>query len=300
MISLRCPIRAFAQLSILATTFLAGPAAAQEVALAPSDQLMEIRLADGSTLYGRVVEADAESVVVVTESGARVEVERATVVSARPAGGVVRDGSLWPADDADYRLFAGPTGRTLPGGTGSIGVIEVFFPYVAYGITDRIQVAAGTTVAPGIMAEVLWIEPRIGLISGPRANVSAGVVAFLARSQLDEGSVGALHLTGTFGGERAAVNAGLAWPFLVDEHKSAIVDPLLTLGGEIRVARRVKLMAESYVLLGDDSGYGLLSGGVRIFGDRLSADVGLAGLAGDDSGCCLPIVSFGWAFGGGR
>lgn len=280
----------------------APPAAAQDAALAPSDILLEIRLADGSTLYGRVVDGDAARVVVVTESGARVEVDRAAIVSSRPAGGVVRDGSLWPDDDADYRLFAGPTGRTLPGGTGSVGVMEVLFPYVAYGITDRIQIAAGTTVAPEIMAEVFWVEPRIGLVARPNLHLAAGVIAFVARSDLDQGSVGALHVTGTAGGDRASVTAGLAWPFLVDDDESEVVDPFVSLGAELRVARGIKLMAESYFTpAGDDNDrFGLLSGGLRIFGDRLSADVGLAGLVGQDQACCLPIVSFGWAFGGGR
>lgn len=87
----------------------------------------------------------------------------------------------------------------------------------------------------------------------------------------------------------------------MDEDESEVVDPFLSLGGELRVARRVKLMVESYFSPGGDADeFGLASAGLRVFGDRLSADVGLAGLVGQDLACCLPIVSFGWAFGGGR
>ncbi|HUP20069.1 MAG TPA: hypothetical protein VM778_08965 [Gemmatimonadota bacterium] len=296
-------IRNRAALLALAAGLLAsGPARAQEAppALAPGEALLEIRLSDGSTLFGRVVEADEERVVVVTEAGARVEVDRSRVVSARPAAGVVRDGSLWPDDDADYRLFAAPTGRTLTGGTGTAGVIELFFPNVAYGITDRVQLGAGTAVFPEIVAEIFWVEPKVGLVSRTGLDVAIGAIAFFATSEIDEGSIGVVHLTGTFGGDRGALTVGGGWPFLLGGDESEFADgAVVSLGGEIRTGRRVKLISENHFLVGGaSSDYGLISGGIRIFGDRLSADVGFGGVLGEEQACCLPIVNFSWAFGG--
>lgn len=284
----------------LAVALWTAPAAAQEIPLEPSDALLEIRLTDGSTLYGRIVEADAARVVVVTEAGARVEVDRERVVRARPVEGVVRDGAVWPEDDVDYRLFGGPTGRTLPAGSSTVGVIELFFPNVAFGITDCIQVSAGTTVAPGIVAEVFWVEPKIGLISRSGIDVAAGAIAFFATGELDEGSIGAVHVTGTFGNQRGALTVGAGWPFLLGGDESEFVEkPVLSVSGEIRSGRRIKLITENHFIVGESSDYALISGGLRIFGDRLAADVGLGGILGEAQGCCLPIVNFSYALGGG-
>ena len=71
------------------------------------------------------------------------------------------------------------------------------------------------------------------------------------------------------------------------------------IGGEARATRRIKLITENY-FLPDDTG-GLFSAGLRIIGERFSTDLALAGWGGDgDFLCCLPLVSFSYAFGGSR
>lgn len=204
-------------------------------------------------------------------------------------------------DGADYRLFGGPTGRTLPGGTGSVGVIELFFPYVAYGITDRLQVSGGTVIAPEIVGDIFWFEPKVGILSRPGLHVAVGAVAFFASRELDEGSIGAVHLTGTFGDERKALTVGAGFPFYADAEDTVWADePVASLGGELWVGQSVKLISENYFVLSEPGEYGLVTGGARIVAGRLSADVGLGGLLGEDQGCCLPIVNFAWALGGDR
>ena len=69
------------------------------------------------------------------------------------------------------------------------------------------------------------------------------------------------------------------------------------IGGETRVSRRIKLITENWFFTGA-GGDGLVTGGVRFIGDRLSADLGLGGATGaDGSGCCLPLVNCVWNFG---
>lgn len=288
--------------ALLALWLLPAAAAAQERAeLVPGEALLEIRLADGSTLYARVVAATAESVVLVTEAGARVEVDRARIVSAREVEGVVREGEAWPPDRSAHRLFGGPTGRTLAAGAAEVGVVELFFPYVTAGLHDRFQVSVGTTVLPEAMAEVFWVAPKVGLVATPNAAVAAGFIAFFATGDLDEGSIGAAHVTGTFGGDVGAITVGAGWPFLLGGEESEWVEePVVTAAAEWRATRRVKLVTENLFILGGGgaSSYALFSGGLRIVGDRLSADAGLGAIAGEEQGCCLPIVNFAYSFGG--
>jgi hypothetical protein len=66
-------------------------------------------------------------------------------------------------------------------------------------------------------------------------------------------------------------------------------------GGESRIGRRTKFLTENYFL--PSEGVGALSGGVRFFGERLSADFGLGVAFGDgDTACCLPLVNFVYSF----
>jgi len=64
-------------------------------------------------------------------------------------------------------------------------------------------------------------------------------------------------------------------------------------GGERRLSRRLKFVTENYVWEGPS---GIISGGVRFIGDRLSADVGLAVPIVDDGFFAFPVVNFVWAF----
>jgi hypothetical protein len=66
-------------------------------------------------------------------------------------------------------------------------------------------------------------------------------------------------------------------------------------GGESRISRRLKFLTENYFV--PSEGAALLSGGVRFFGERLSADFGIGAAFGDgDNACCLPLVNFVYSF----
>lgn len=62
------------------------------------------------------------------------------------------------------------------------------------------------------------------------------------------------------------------------------------------MSQRTKFITESYFVPGESGG--LVVGGVRFFGERLSADAGLGfALDGGDASCCLPVVNFVYSFG---
>jgi len=69
--------------------------------------------------------------------------------------------------------------------------------------------------------------------------------------------------------------------------------PVLMLGGERRLSRRVKLLSENYLF----DGAGVASIGVRFLGERLSADLGGAVPLGVDGSVVVPVVNFVWTFG---
>jgi hypothetical protein len=290
-------------LPVLAACALAAtaprPAAAQDTTAvgrssASSDSLRTVTLTDGSRLVGRIVENGGDRVVVMTEAGVRVELDRSQIASIRVVGGGDAAKAGWADDPNGTRLFVGPTGRTLPAGQGYIGDFELFFPIAAYGITDRFTLAGGTIVVPEYTAQAFAVVPKFAVVRTPQASVSVGAAAFFATDQLDEGSAGFVFAAGTFGSSDNSITLGAMVPFVVsggtsDFGHTAIVQ----IGAEARIGAHAKFITENYFLPGSG---GLLSGGVRVFGERLSVDAGLGTTT--EGGGPLPLLNFVYTLGG--
>jgi hypothetical protein len=281
-------------LTVLGSLPQGGAARQAREARAAADTVHKVTLVDGSTVIGRIVEADSTKVVVLTSTGARFEIERSNIASLRPVAGRIVNGEIWPEDANGTRLFFGPTGRALGHGRGYVGLYELFFSFAAVGIGDRVTMAAGTPILPGLMGEVFYLAPKVTVVNAPRLQVAAGALAFFATREIDEGSVGIAYGVASFGDADAALTFGAGWGFALVGDDSEIADePVFMLGLERRVSRAMKLMSENY--FANDNA--LISLGVRAMGERFSGDAGAgAVVSGGDSSCCIPILSFTWRF----
>jgi hypothetical protein len=282
--------------ALLACALSFAPAHAQDPA--PADTVHEIELADGSRVFGRVVEETGTRIVIETVGGVRMELERAQVVSTRAVAGRVVNGTLWPEDPHASRLFFGPTARAIPRGEGYFGVYELFFPFVSFGLTDRFTISAGTPIIPDAIGEIFYLAPKFEVVRTAGASAAVGVLALFATEDAFDGTAGLLYGVGTFGGPDRALTVGATVPFYAASGESEVGNqPAFMVGGESRLTRRTKFLTENYFVPGE-SGVAV-SGGIRFFGERLSADFGVGALVGsNDFGCCLPLVNFVYTFGG--
>lgn len=266
--------------------------------VADSTAVLEVRLTDGSVVYGSILSEDGTHVVLRTVSGARLELRPEQIRSRRSSTGTVVKGEFWPEDPNHTRLLFTSTGRALGGGQGYVSAYFLFFPMVAYGVTDRFTIAGGTPIVPGGMGEVFYVAPKLTISQRERSAVSIGALAFGFPDNSDDGTLGIAYGVGTFGTRDHAVTAGAGWGFRWGGGASSVSNaPVLVLGGEARMSRRVKLLSENWIFTSGSGGFTVFSGAVRFIGDRLSADLGLIGAAEDDVGCCLPMVNFVWNFG---
>jgi hypothetical protein len=283
----------FALLLALAAATFPDHAAAQgtDTVAVAQDTLFEVRLADGSVLYGRVVESTGARVVIRTQSGAMVTVERAQIASMEPTRGRVVQGRVWREDPNATRLFFGPTGRAVGKGRGYLGVYEVLFPFVTYGVTDQFSISGGTPVIPGIIGEVFYIAPKFTIIETDRTAVAAGVLA----GGTGDFTAGMVYGVGTFGDRDQAASVGVGFGFSNGGFES---QPVVMAGGELRVGAQTKLITENYFAPGESGA--VISGGIRFFGERLSADFGLftavTGDGCDEDECFFPLVNFVYSF----
>lgn len=260
--------------------------------LAVSDTVYQVQLTDGSTLFGRVIAISGDSIVLETQTGVRIPVTRAQIRMLRPVRGRIEGGEVWTEDPHATRLFFAPTGRSLARGEGYFGVFELFFPFLTVGLTDDLLLTGGTPIIPEVIGEFAYVGPKLRIIDEERAQVALGALAGLYHG----GTAGVAYAVGTWGSRENALTVGAGWGFWSDDGESGVSrEPLMMVGGEVRAGRRTKLITENYFVFGESGA--IISGGVRFWGERLSADAGIAAFVGEDAGCCLPMVNFVYSFG---
>lgn len=196
-----------------------------------------------------------------------------------------------PVEPSRTRLLVGPTGRALEQGqfyvdfSGFVGG-----PFVQVGITDRLSLGAGTPVLiPGIRpGDAVVVTPKVQVYSGASVAASIGVLQFAGSKVAPGGIAYAVVTRGSFD---AAVTGGVGFTYSSLRQAAGARRPLVMLGGEKRIAPRVKVITESYAGLGG----GLVSGGVRFMRGHGTLDLGVATLVGADRPLYAPIFRFAWS-----
>lgn len=272
---------------------------------------IEVRLADGSTLFGHIVEETATTIRLELLGGGTIEIRRDRIRSTRVLEGRLVDGEVWQPDPNATRLFFGPTGRSLKSGDGYFSVYELVAPFIAVGLGDRFTLAGGTPLIFGGGAEerVFWAAPKLQVIRQESFNAAVGVLHFMTVGghdpeplrgpdgriaeepegyESDPRTFGIAYAVATFGHTDNAITGGVGLPYSGrDLHYS---EPVFMIGVEARSSRSVKLVTENYFFPGEKMA--ILAAGPRFFGEHLTADLGLAMPLGLQEFFVFPLVSF--------
>ena len=248
----------------------------------------QLVLSDGSRLVGTIVNEDDEQVVLRNESGTIVAARRDDIASLKEITGEVVDGRFVPRDPNATRLFFGPTGRSLARGQTYLGVYEFLMPFVQVGITDRFSIGGGTPLVFGFneSERPFWVTPKLQLVNRARTQVAVG--AFHVFDTGGDGG-GIAYAVGTHGGGSSSFTIGGG----VTYGNGSSGTGVLMVGGEHQIRHNLKLITENYLGKGGD---GIASGGVRFFGDRLSADLAIAIPIGLDQVVGFPVLNFVYVF----
>jgi hypothetical protein len=289
----------FICVGIAALAFAIHPTGAQtrpdirsKLHVSDSSQLQVLTLRDGSTLIGRISAIGVDSLTVDASVGtfsvAITSVAGVQYVSADR----MKEGEYWFPNPNSTRLFFAPSGRMLERGEGYVSDYEVFFPGAAYGLTDNVSIGGGVSLIPaGLDQELFYITPKIG--GEVSKNVNLAVGALVVGGIPDESTVGIVYGVGTFGPPDASITAGLGYGFA---GTSIASNPVAMLGGEFRVARRVSLVSENYVIVGPHSANPLFSYGVRFMGEKITVDLALFNASRSGAGIGFPFVDFVFKF----
>ena len=210
--------------------------------------------------------------------------------------------------DPNYtRLLFTPTGRPLEKGDGYITDYYVFFPGVAYGLTEHLSILGGFSIMPGakLRDQMFYIAPRYGMGFSERFALSGGL---LYMSFGSEYAAGLAFATGTWGLREKCFTAGIGMGFTYDENEMGKKEfefakrPILVWGGNIRLSNSLSFVSENWIITSEDYeiGFQPFSVALRFFGEHIAVDAGaIIMLEILEEGFPIPWLSFVYNFGGG-
>jgi hypothetical protein len=283
-------------LALLATLCAATPhlTAADETPAEPRDERGEVRvlLQDGKTVQGTLLRRD-EAGVVLDVAGTPVRIPATAVrdvVAVSPGGD-----SRAVRDPNRTRYLYSPSAFMLRRGEGYVSQAELVLTTVAVGATDWLPVQAGTVLP------VVFYDPTVlpfalaakaGASPSELLHLAVGLQTLVIPGVSEAPAVGFLFATATFGSEDRHVSVSAGPPFLLEKGTSDLGAVLVTVSGALRVAPRIALVTENWIVPIDGAARFGGSGAIRFIADRLGVDAGLVFPQG--SAIPIPWLDFTW------
>ncbi len=252
-----------------------------------------LRTTDGSTYIGRIVEVSGTAVRFQTDIGElNIPLERIERIEEVPEDRI-REGKYWFPNPNATRHYFGPTALMLPKGSGYFADYWVFFPSVAYGVTDNFTFSAGMSIMPGagLDEQLYMIMPKIGAPLTDKLHLAAGAL-MIGHKDVDR-TFGIAYGVATYGSNEHNLTVGLGYGFAGSE---VMRKPIVMIGGQTRLSRRLAFVSENWIIPGAES-HPFVSYGVRFLGESLSFDLGFLNIVGEDwffPG--IPLVDFVFSF----
>jgi len=246
-----------------------------------SSHIQVIVMQDKSTLIGRIVRIKKQEILFKTEFGEiTIPIRKIKRIEMAPKSSI-KKGKYWFPNPNATRLFIGNTGRMLKKGDGYFADSYLLFPSVAYGITNNISIGGGMSLIPGLDPDkqIFYFSPRIGVTATKKLNLAVGALVIKVPNWGDDDDsplVGVVNATATYGSTNSSVTLALGYGFVDDEFASR---PMVLIGGEHRISRRIALVSENWLLPSIDEP--LISYGMRFFGEKISVDLALLNVLSD-------------------
>lgn len=249
-----------------------------------------VTLRTGTAFDGELIARRPAQLEFRTSDLGIVQVERANLLRLDELNAVLaRRPASWFDIGNGNRLFFQPTARNLRRGEGSVQSINLVLLGGNYGITDNFSVGLLTSVVPGVSPSEQFIAftPKAAARLSEQWHVGAGALYLRAAGE----SAGILFGNATYGSADDNLSLGLGYGFVSGEIGST---PVVQLGGQKRVSRRISLISENYLIADSEAGMGGLYG-IKINWRRTSLGLAAAYVlpySADDTGFTTYIIPF--------
>jgi hypothetical protein len=275
---------------------LALPAAAFEV----------IRLNDGTVIRGEVISRNDSIVEVESENMGRVKIKKKNIVSSPVQDTELKSRERVAGIDPDpigHTLLLMPTAFTPPKGSLVFRDFELLFLTLGYSPTNSTSVVAGAMLPFTSEFNALTMGVKQGLYQKANGAVAVvGNVTVPLSSGIDEtGFIWLVNAVASYRfDDRLGVHVAAGGIGAQGGGERSAQGFSAGLGADLRVSNHVKLLTE--VLYGgttfDPGSSGtLVNFGIRLHGERISADIGGVRPI-EDMGSLLfiPLISIGYRF----
>lgn len=263
-----------------------APAAAPVGATAATDDYLlgrsyRVETMQGTSFTGTLVSMSLTSLEFDAQELGRITLERGQIRRAELQGPVAVGVSGAKPGYFDIgngsRLFFAPTGRGLRRGENTLQTVNLFLLGVNFGITDNFSLGGYVSIVPGASPfnQFLLLTPKVNFPIREKLNVGAGLL-YVRVPDFD--SNGNSRRTGagigygalTFGGADSNFTVGLGYGFVSGKIGST---PVMLLGGQTRVSRRISLVSENYIIADSEAGMAGLYG-IKVNWRRTSLGLG--------------------------
>lgn len=241
-----------------------------------------VETTQGTSFTGRLVSISLATLEFDTPELGHVSVGRAQVRRADLQGPVeARTKPNYFDIGNGNRLFFAPTARGLRQGEASLQDVSVYFLGFNYGLTNNFSLGGYVSLVPGLSPseQLLVLTPKVSFPLSEKVHVGAGLLYARIPNFDSNGSgtgAGIGYGLVTYGSADNNLTFGLGYGFVEGTIGST---PLLQLGGQARVSRRISLISENYLLANSHAGVGGLYG-IKINWRRTSLGLGAAYLYG--------------------
>ena len=240
-----------------------------------------VETVQGTTFTGILVSMSLTSLEFDAQELGRITLERGQIRRAELQGpvavGVTGAKPGYFDTGNGSRLFFAPTGRGLRRGENTLQTVNLFLLGVNFGITDNFSLGGYVSIVPGVSPadQFLLLTPKVNFPIREKLNVGAGLL-YVRVPDFD--SNGNSRSTGagigygalTFGGADSNFTVGLGYGFVSGEIGST---PVMLLGGQTRVSRRISLVSENYIIADSEAGMAGLYG-IKVNWRRTSLGLG--------------------------
>jgi hypothetical protein len=271
-----------------------------DLSVPPEGYTQIIETTDGSSMVGRILSVTPQTVEFESSLGV-LTISRDRIVRIRTVPSTtVQGGSYRFPDPNATRLYFAPTGRMLPKGNGYAADYYLFFPSFNYGITSHISLGGGFSIFPtGNMADqIYFFTPKIGIKETDKLNIAAGalVIHIPDFDDDDDGEeddsddiesplLSVLYTSATWGSPDRSLTAAFGYGMVDTKFADR---PMIVLGGEQRLTRRIAFVTENWMVPGVNEI--LVSYGLRFLSEKLTTDFAFLNVSG--SGAVFPGIPY--------
>lgn len=177
------------------------------------------------------------------------------------------------------RLFFAPTGRGLRKGEATLQDVSVYLLGLNYGITNNFSLGGYVSLVPGVALsdQLLVLTPKFSFPVSEKVHVGAGLLyvrvpTFDGNSISNSVGAGIGYGVVTYGSADDNVTVGLGYGFVQGDIGAT---PIIQVGGQKRVSRKISLISENYIAANSRGGLGGLYG-IKINWRRTSLGLGAA------------------------